>query len=177
MASQGLLKMKGFLLLLGVLLVMAGQGCSSARTAATEAQGSEKPGMALPVPFTPVLEEIYSGVSEPTARVVQDRATFRRLWDETQSTRTPTPEPPEIDFARESLVVVALGTRPSGGYRIRIEKIQERAGAVEVTVGKYAPGQNCLSTQAITKPIAIARMPRTTKPTVFRDQVVVHDCT
>jgi hypothetical protein len=169
--------MKRFLLLLGALLVMAVQGCSSARTVATGAQGSEKPGGDLPVPFTPVLEEVYSGVSEPTERVVQDRATFRRLWDETQSIRTPKPEPPEIDFARESVVVVALGTRPTDGYRIRVENIQERTGAVEVTVGKYAPGQNCLSTQAITKPIAIARMPRTTKPAIFRDQVVVHDCT
>jgi hypothetical protein len=80
----------------------------------------------------------------------------------------PKPIPPEIDFAREMVIVVALGQISTGGYGIGVQDIQEGNDSVEVTVAKLSPGPNCLVIQIETAPLDIVRLKKTTKPVVFK---------
>lgn len=89
---------------------------------------------------------------------------------------SPVPPLPEIDFSREMLAVVGLGTRSTGGHGIVIARAFEKDGKLVVIVRKQSPGKNCFTTQAVTQPVDIVRLPRTDKPVVFNEFEAVHEC-
>lgn len=106
----------------------------------------------------------YSGVTDERFEVVQDRATFIRLWRETHSAMVPAPDPPDIDFTTEIVVAVFMGRRTSGGHAIEVTGAVETADAVHVSVSRRTPGPDDFVTMAITSPYHIVTLPRREKP-------------
>lgn len=86
------------------------------------------------------------------------------------------PELPKIDFSREMIVMLALGTRPSGGYGIIVDKAYLRVGRLEKVVRKESPGRNCSVTMELTKPVDVVRLPKIDREVVFREKEIVHSC-
>ena len=66
-----------------------------------------------------------SGLTEPGLHVLRDRGDFERLWSVVQSQHSASLAAPHVDWSQETVVVVALGTRPTGGYTICDEKGKE----------------------------------------------------
>lgn len=67
---------------------------------------------------------------------------------------------PAPDFNKETIIVVAMGTRPNGGYSLELDKITENAG-ITVYIKKISPGQNCITTQAFVYPLLVVAIPKT----------------
>ena len=88
---------------------------------------------------------------------------------------TKLPPPPEIDFAREVLIVAATGIRPTGGYGIIIDPAYDRGDRLEVTVRSISPGCG-MQTQALTSPLDVVRLPKSEHPIVFREIKAVTEC-
>jgi len=87
------------------------------------------------------------------------------------------PTIPVVDFSREMLVVVALGSHSSGGYGILIDGASEAAsGNVSIAVRSISPGAGCGVTAAFTQPVDIARMPRRDGAVSFAERSEVTDC-
>jgi hypothetical protein len=126
----------------------------------------------LPCPFSST-----SGLDDPLRVMIRDRKAWREMWERIHR-RGPSPEPelPEINFSKEMLVVVALGSRPTGGYAIFIEGVYERDGRLEVKVSSQSAGKNCMVTQSVTQPIDIVRIPKADIPMAFLENQVVHEC-
>jgi hypothetical protein len=57
-----------------------------------------------------------------------------------------------VDFANQSLVVVALGERPTGGYWARITNLQRKGHTLYVQGQANQPGDNDVTTQVISYP-------------------------
>jgi hypothetical protein len=74
------------------------------------------------------------------------------------------------------VVVVALGSRSTGGYSILIDGANEgeNAGLV-ITVRSISP-ENCVVTAAFTQPVDVARLPRRDGSVVFLERSEVHTC-
>lgn len=89
---------------------------------------------------------------------------------------SPQPQIPDIDFSQEMVVVVALGERPTGGYSIFVESASESASGVAVRIRSVSPGSSCATTQALTQPVDIGRLPRRDGPVSFAEQTVVEEC-
>src|SRR4051812_24774009 len=68
-----------------------------------------------------------SGFDQPARVVVRDAATWRLVWNQVFLRQTPVPPLPSVDFSREMIVVVALGSRSSGGYSILLDGASELA--------------------------------------------------
>jgi hypothetical protein len=117
-----------------------------------------------------------SGISDSLRVVIRDAASWRKIWERIHSPFSPTPPLPEIDFSLQLVLVVALGERPTGGYGIIVDRAYQRDDRVEVIVRKQTPGKACGTTQAITQPVDIVRIPRTKRVLVFRETEVVHQC-
>ncbi len=68
----------------------------------------------------------------------------------------------EVDFAAESLLVLCLGERPTGGYWVRITGVQHDAAANALYVQGVAnePGPEAMVTQALTYPCDAAVIPK-----------------
>jgi hypothetical protein len=145
----------------------------------TTIDGPEGPGM--PVSVTRLRAEPYSftdysGLKAAERLVIRDEATWRATWAAIGRNSTPVPPPPAIDFEREMLVVAALGERSTGGYNIIVESASATGEALTVRIHSTAPGSSCLTTQAQTQPVDIARLPRMQGPVTFVDEASVSDC-
>jgi hypothetical protein len=126
-----------------------------------------------PVPWS---FESDSGIPEPLQVVIRDGETWREMWKRIYRWSSPLPLLPKIDFSKETVVVVALGGRPSGGYGIIIDRACERDDRLEIFVSSHSPGKGCFLTGSITAPVDIVMLPKTERSVVFRETEVVHDC-
>jgi hypothetical protein len=78
---------------------------------------------------------------------------------------------PEIDFENHTLLVVATGARPSGGYSVVVQSVWESESHVEVMALELRPlGRNCTAIAVVTYPVAFALIPRASKPVRFTIQ-------
>jgi hypothetical protein len=82
-----------------------------------------------------------------------------------------------VDFGREMLVLVALGSRPTTGYGILVDSAFADGEGLLVQVRTVAPGPRCGTGQALTQPVDVARVPRSEGAVRFRDRPEVIDCT
>lgn len=71
---------------------------------------------------------------------------------------------PAIDFHREMVLIAAMGARPSGGYRVVIDRVIDRPRDIQVIVKHLSPGPNCGAIAAVTYPVDVVRIPSSDKP-------------
>ena len=69
--------------------------------------------------------------------VYRSRADLARLLEATMPGRAP--EPPKVDWARDEVVVIALGPRSSTGYTLRILRIVERRRGIDIYARERTP--------------------------------------
>lgn len=114
---------------------------------------------------------------EDSARiVVRTSAEWTTLWNRIVANHAPKPPVPAIDFEKEMLLVAAMGTRPTGGHAIEIEAVDRDGSSITASVRTRSPGKNCMTTQALTAPVAIVRIPRSDLPVRFVEEHIVTSC-
>ncbi len=114
-----------------------------------------------------------AGPDTSTFTAIRSERAWRELWSQLEprmprdmDQRSPHPFPP-IDFIRQMLLVVALGTKPTGGYSVSIHSVVEDPSRVTVNVVVLSPAKDCYRTLATTHPIALILIGRTSKPVQF----------
>lgn len=121
----------------------------------------------------------YSGFQDPVRLAVFDTETFAEAWERAFANLDPKPPVPEVDFAREFVVVASMGARATGGYRIEVVDAAAAGGSAIVVVKSSSPGKGCVVTQATSTPLDIVRIERPSKglvPVRFDEQSVTTDC-
>jgi hypothetical protein len=135
------------------------------------------PGQAVAV--TPVGERYpsyYSGFEQSARIVVEDAEEWAQVWSRLWNNQHPVPPLPAVDFSREVVVVAAMGTRPNGGYSIRVQAAAVHEGSLTVRVVETSPGSRCVTTQAITTPTDVVRVARSGLPVRFTTATGVLSC-
>ena len=118
---------------------------------------------------------LSAGISQRARLVIRDRAEFSELWNNIMIKTSDKPPLPEVDFAREMLIVAAMGHQQSA-YEIIIESACEVDNQLEVVVrstrflpcGAYAGN--------LPEPVDIVRLPKTDLPVVLRETEFTADC-
>lgn len=108
-----------------------------------------------------------SAVRIPLARAIADAQLWADFWAAHTANRPEPPERPAVDFDTETVVVLLLGERPTGGYGVRIVRVEESRRTVEVVVAVERPVPGETVTQALTSPYYIAMVPVSGKELVF----------
>ena len=116
-----------------------------------------------------------SGIEEPLRVVIRDQDAWRDIWKRITSPNRELPSLPEIDFSSEMIVVVALGTKPSSGYGIIVDRAFERDDKLEIVVRSLSQ-KHCGVWPMMTSPADIVRLPKTMRPVVFRETEIVRIC-
>ena len=75
--------------------------------------------------------------------------------------------PANIDFNRDMLIAVLLGTRNSSGYKAVISDIRATDGMVEVTYSEIPPQANQTVAQTLTNPYVLSVIAQSQNPVVF----------
>gem|GEM_PF-1287899 len=100
-----------------------------------------------------------SAIESPRNRIVKDKADFAMLWLEHTAHEAPTPVPPDVDFSESTVAAVFAGNQPTGGYSMTLTGLDKTPGGWEVRLSLVTPGQDCMTTQVITQPWAMVRVP------------------
>lgn len=91
-----------------------------------------------------------SGIAEAHRLVIRDADTWARFWSELDRAR-----PPAVDFTRDAVVAVTMGQQPTGGYGIRIDRVERTGNDLVIHLTEIVPGPTCVTTQGLTQPVDV----------------------
>lgn len=110
----------------------------------------------------------------PIREAIADSLTFRREWRNLVGTN---PSPPTVDFARYTVLVVAMGSVGSTGHLIGVYSLDSTSSSgLRVQTRLVAPGRGCPAGGAFTSPIDVVRIPSASPIVFFDDTLIENPC-
>lgn len=140
-----------------VLVLAALAACSATRT--SSAPAADEPAS--------IAYGYQSALDAHAGLVVRDAAEWARVWKRHHAHVIPAPPLPEVDFAREMVLGITLGPRPTGGYGVRIRAARVRENALVAEIVESAPATGAIVPMVVTQPYAFVRVPRFDGPVRF----------
>lgn len=108
-----------------------------------------------------------SGYVEESYLVVKSEVDWVNVWKKHALIREPPEQPPEIDFTKNFVICAFMGTRPTTGYSINVEKVWTDGEKVFVEVVKRCPPEGMVVCQMLTCPYVMVLVERTEMHFVF----------
>jgi hypothetical protein len=108
------------------------------------------------VPMRTVEKGATSNVDSARQTVARTQAEWTALWKAHEYDRPA----PAIDFTKEMVVAVFMGSRPTAGFAIEIVSVAERSGGLVVTYKETKPAEGAITAQMLTAPYHIAAVPK-----------------
>lgn len=139
-------------LLIALLALLAGCGGAGPKGPAAPALQT--------VSFTTLLKGAYSGITDRQAVLITDEAAWQAHWRRHASRQVPVPPAPPFDFSQGSILAVYMGERNSGGNAVEVTGVSQDGDTLWVTVRQTTPGPGAITTQALTQPFHIVKIPR-----------------
>jgi hypothetical protein len=96
-----------------------------------------------------------SYVEDAKMVTVRSADEWARLW----RLHAPDRAAPAVDFPREMVVGVFLGSRPTAGYQVEIVGARAEQGALVVQYRVTAPGRDAVTAQVVTMPYHLVAVP------------------
>jgi hypothetical protein len=113
--------------------------------------------MILEAPHTRTIEKgDQSNVDDAKQVLVRTDAEWTKLWTQ----HSPDRPRPSVDFSKEMVVAVFMGSRPNAGFSTTITSAMAANGALVVRYRETAPAKGAVSAQVLTFPyhiVAIAK--------------------
>jgi hypothetical protein len=117
--------------------------------------------------FRTLAKGAFGGIQEPTLQVIKDKAAWEKLWAKHAAGLKTVEKPPEIDFSKEMVILVAMGRQNTGGYRIQITRVEPIGGKLHISVLKTTPPPGGMSIQVLTAPFEMVAVPKSDLPPEF----------
>jgi hypothetical protein len=127
---------------------------------------------AEPVKIRTLSQGNFSGIQSPSELVITNGTQWAEVWTKHSAQRTPKEEPPAVDFEKETVLFVALGSKPTGGHKVEIAEVRQAGDKTEVLVKIRAPRPGGFSIQALTAPYQAVAIRKVTGPVKFRTEQV-----
>lgn len=119
------------------------------------------------VPFETIMQGQQAGRTEAGNLVVDSPADLERVWRQIQVRDDDYGEPPELSFSEETVIVLFMGRRNTGGYTIEVEEVRAEPDRVTVYYREYSPAPGDVVAQVLTSPFHVVRIPRLGRPIRF----------
>lgn len=107
--------------------------------------------------------DFFSGLPEGGTYVIRDTESWKNLW-----VRVRDGEAPQVDFSKQMVLAAFLGMKPTGGYAIRISRIEKSKKEWRVFIQESRPPKGAFVIQAFTSPYHIKVVERTDLPVGFK---------
>jgi protease stability complex PrcB-like protein len=101
-----------------------------------------------PPAFRTVERGSQSNIDAPSKVVVRSTAEWAKLW---KTHNFDKPEP-RVDFDKEMVVGVFMGSRPTGGYTVEIVSLADKDGTLVVSYRETSPRPGTMAAQVLTFP-------------------------
>jgi PrcB C-terminal len=118
----------------------------------------------------------YSGLTDSATYAIRTNAEWTALWAKATSGQQPAPPVPVVDFSKNMVLLVAMGTRGTGGYGVTIDHVTDGGAGERIVESTLTHPVNCVVTQALTAPFAAVLAPASTVPVRFVNRSAEHRC-
>jgi hypothetical protein len=125
----------------------------------------QQPPPGAPRPNIPILTTVpamktidkgdQSNMDDGKQVAVKTAAAFKQLWQQ----HSPDRPLPAVDFTKEMVVGVFLGSRPSAGYTLEIVSAIQANGTLVVRYREAVPARGTMTAQVITSPYHLVAVP------------------
>jgi len=112
--------------------------------------------MAQTPAFTTVAKGDASGQQTAKQVTVRTEAEWKALWKDHASAE----KMPVIDFSRDMVVGIFLGTKPSAGHEVEIVGVRTQDNEVVVEYVQKQPGRGTMAAQILTEPFHLVSVPK-----------------
>lgn len=128
------------------------------------------------IPFDSLAHGSYSSIEDKRHVVLRNDAEYQKLWGEFYKDLDQMPRIPVVDFKKNTVLAVFMGTKSTGGFDIKIDQVTSTGNKIQVDVIEISPGVNCMTTDATTRPYDFVKIPKTDMTVEFRTTIVTKDC-
>ena len=111
---------------------------------------------ALPAAVKTLDQGTQSHVDVARQVVARTDAEWTKLWQEHGGDRTR----PVVDFTKDMVVGVFMGSRPTAGFRVEILSAAPMKGALVVRYQEIVPGSDAMTAQVITSAYHLIVVPK-----------------
>lgn len=125
------------------------------------------PAPAQRVNFTVMQRGSYSGIEQALTKAVHNQTEWQKLWDDHTSTSSGQALP-AVDFNKEMVIAIYSGTKATGGHSVSVVKVEDTGKNIVVTYRTTSPRPGGITTQALTQPFVMIKVPASAKPVVFK---------
>jgi hypothetical protein len=129
-----------------------------------------------PVTADTILVVSRSGIMTARREMIRSEEEWQAAWAEVMQNVASMPQLPRIDFAARSVVLVAMGERPSGGYGLELTAAEAIERGLRLRIDEVSPGPKCITTQALTQPVLVLSVPARGDVLEVESDSVVRDC-
>ncbi|OFV93949.1 MAG: hypothetical protein A3H95_07720 [Acidobacteria bacterium RIFCSPLOWO2_02_FULL_64_15] len=119
------------------------------------AQATQTPQISLTPPMRTIERSAMSFVDTPRQVTLRTAAEWTAAWRAHAGDR----QAPVVDFSKEMVVGVFLGTRRTSGYSVEIVRTREENGALIVQYVETQPSPRAVTAQVITMPLHLVAIP------------------
>lgn len=96
-------------------------------------------------------QSLYEATTLDT-RLSSSATEFGAVWQLAAGTQVPAPTAPSVDFAKQKVVTVFMGQKPTGGYGLRLVSSSPRRDGLRLLLEASAPSAGLVQSQVITSP-------------------------
>jgi hypothetical protein len=97
----------------------------------------------------------HSNMDDAKQVVVKTPAAWKQLWQQ----HSPDRPLPAVDFTKEMVVGVFMGSRPTAGYSLEIVGAMENSGTLVVRYREALPPRGTMTAQVVTSPYHLVTVP------------------
>jgi PrcB C-terminal len=109
--------------------------------------------------------------ASPQTLVYRDSGSFRSAWTQMYPAAGLRPALPLVDFTKWRVIIVAVGTKPNGGYHLSLERGQTARDSALLTLTLHTPAKGCGVSEELTTPAVAVATP--IAPAPFR--IIFHE--
>ena len=106
--------------------------------------------------FTNVAKGDSSGQQLAKQVTVRTAAEWKALWKD----HAPTEKMPTVDFAKDMVVGIFLGTKPSAGHEVAIVGVRPEGKDLVVEYVQKQPAPGTMAAQILTEPFHLVAVPK-----------------
>lgn len=118
------------------------------------------------VVFETLDQSSNSGVLSEQLNVVRDTTAWAALWAQHTNKLVPPPTEPTVDFSRNMVLAVFLGSRPSGCYSVAITRVLQETSNTTVEYHEVISSSQ-ICTAVVVYPSHLVAVPAASAPVQF----------
>ena len=118
------------------------------------------------IPFSVILQGEHSNVDKQKNIIITNNEELSSFYSKINMTRTPDFPVPKVNFKKNIVLGLFMGTKTTGGYSIEIDKIESYKNEIIVFYKEKSP--KGMATMVITQPCLIVSIPKKDLPIRFK---------